>query len=386
VTDSRRAQGTAACGLLLTLAAFTFDAAPLFVAGVAFILLGVATPLWVRASARGIHVQRHLLAERVIEGEPVEAVIEVGSGPLGLPGGDVLDPLAGGPISLHRPLSPRARRATAEIRVVARFPRRGRRQLDPPALIVRDVLGLACATCAGTGAAQMVLVLPRIEPVSWTARERGRRSEGLHARALDESLAADVDGLRPYRSGTPASRIQWAALARGAGLQERRLRADGDTRPLIVLDARCTGPQEHLDAAVRAAASLTLELARRGGCRVLLPGERRAVAVEADLVGWQGVHARLALVEGGIDARAPVLTAGARLGPVFYVGAQRERLPAVLVRPGAACVVVLPKALARTTTGSPSFEVAGCRGDLLRSARTDTDLVAPLTAGGVASA
>ena len=46
------------------------------------------------------------------------------------------------------------------------------------------------------------------------------------------------------------------------GLLERRLQADGDSRPLVVLDARCDGPTEHLDACVRAAASLVLELNR----------------------------------------------------------------------------------------------------------------------------
>ena len=200
--------------------------------------------------------------------------------------------------------------------------------------------------------------------------DRGRRSEGSDARPVDEPLAAvDVDGLRPYRPGTPASRIHWAALARGAGLLERRLRADGDTRPLVVLDARGTGPPEHLDAAVRAAASLTLELARQGGCRLLLPGERRAVSVEPDLVSWPGLHTRLALVEGGPETRAPVLRPGARVGPLFYVAAQSlERLPAALAGAGgAAFVLVLPTALGHRTTSAPSFEVAGCRGFAIRA-------------------
>jgi hypothetical protein len=231
------------------------------------------------------------------------------------------------------------------------------------------MLELASATRLGESSAQELLVLPRTEPVRWSGRERGRRAEGSEARQADEPLAAvDVDGLRPYRPGTPASRIHWAALARGAGLLERRLRADGDTRPLIVLDARSSGPEEYLDAAVRAAASLTVELARRGGCRVLLPGERRPVAVEGDLLTWPGVHARLALVERATDARAPALSAGARLGPVFYVAAKPlERVPAALAGTGsAACVIVLPTELMQLAA-TPSFEVSGCRGYALRA-------------------
>ena len=366
----RRAASVAGCGILITLAAFTFDAAPLFVPGVAFTLLGTLTPLWVWASARSATVERRLLADRVIEGEPVEAMIEVRRGPLGLPGGEVLDPLAGTPVSLSRPLSLIAGAFKADVRVVARFSRRGLRRFEPPVLVVRDMLDLASTSKPGTGDVQELLVLPRVERVHWTARDRARRSEGSDARPVDEPLAAvDIDGLRPYRPGTPASRIHWAALARGAGLLERRLRADGDTRPLVVLDARSTGPPEHLDAAVRAAASLTLELARQGGCRLLLPGERRAVGVEPDLASWPGLHTRLALVDGGPETRAPILRPGARVGPLFYVAAQAlERLPAALAGVGAAAfVLVLPVALGQRTTTGPSFEVAGCRGYTIRS-------------------
>jgi uncharacterized protein (DUF58 family) len=365
----RRAAGVALSGVALTLAAFTFDAAPLFVPGVAFVLLGALTPVWVWASARSASVTRRLLEDRVMEGEPVEAMIEVRRGPLGLPGGEVLDPLAGTPVALSQPLSLVVGGPRADVRVVARFSRRGLRLLEPPCLVVRDMLDLASAVREGDGAAEELLVLPRTEPVRWTGRERGRRAEGADARHVDEPLAAvDVDGLRPYRPGTPASRIHWAALARGAGLLERRLRADGDTRPLIVLDARCPGEQEHLDAAVRATASLTLELARRGGCRILLPGERRPVAVEPDLLTWSGVHARLALVEGGPETRAPALSPGAKLGPVFYVAAKPlDRLPPALAGSSAtACVLVLPNELTQLG-GAASFEVAGCRGFALRA-------------------
>jgi uncharacterized protein (DUF58 family) len=366
----RRSLGVALAGVLLTLAAFTFDAAPLFVPGVAFTLLGALTPLWVSASARSATVERRLLADRVIEGEPVEAMIEVCRGPLGLPGGEVLDPLAGTPVSLNRPLSLIAGGTKADVRVVARFARRGLRRLEPPSLIVRDMLELASATRVGQGKVQELLVLPRTERVKWAARDRGHRAEGSDARQSEEPLSAvDIDGLRPYRPGTPASRIHWAALARGAGLLERRLRADGDRRPLIVLDERCAVPDEHLDAAVRATASLTLELARNGGCRVLLPGERRAVSVEADLASWPGVHARLALVEGGAQTRPPSIAPGTRLGPVFYVAAKPvERLPAALSGyGGAACVIVLPNELVQKLSAPASFEVSGCRGYVVRA-------------------
>ena len=357
-----RAAAVAAAGVGLVLVGLLFDATPLFVPGLAFLLLGVGTPAWVWWLTRLAEVSRRLEQERVVEGDPLEAMIEVRGW---LPGGEVLDPLAGEPVSL-----PSSRRSA--VRVLARFERRGVRRLEPPKLRLRDPLSLAECTRCSVGPPQDVLVLPRTEPVHWI----GRGGEAVGAAAVRERAellaAVEVDGLRPYRLGTPASRIHWPALARGAGLLERRLRVDGDQAPLIVLDARGSGPQEQLDAAVRAAASLTLELARAGGSRLLLPDERRAIAIEPDLTAWPSAHARLALVEGGPRARAPAFQAvRSALGLVLFVTARRiDRLDAVLGAegwPGTAAVVVAPTALA--PRGRVSFSVAGCVGVSVRLGR-----------------
>jgi hypothetical protein len=122
---------------------------------------------------------------------------------------------------------------------------------------------------------------------------------------------------------------------------------------------------DHLDAAVRAAASLTLELARVRGCRLLLPGERRAREISPDLLAWPSAHARLAVLEGGPDTRAPSPSAirGA-LGPLFYVTAAPLERPPAAMRPGHGqpVVLVMPAALASQNLGSPAFTVAGCAG------------------------
>jgi uncharacterized protein (DUF58 family) len=355
-----RALGCSASGGALILLGLLFATAPLFVPGVAFVLLGGLAPGWVWLSGRAARVVRGMEQERVVEDEPLEATLKLRTGLLRPPAGEVFEPLAGQVVRL-----PRGRQAT--IRVLARFDRRGRLQLPPPSLVVRDPLELAQYVRGGRGPVQDVLVLPRTEPVRW-ARNGGERASSPASRVRADLLAAvEVDGLRPYRPGTPASRIHWAALARGAGLLERRLRVEGDLLPLVVLDARGTGPHEHLDAAVRAAASLTLELARTGGCKLLLPGSRRALAVESDLASWPVAHARLALVDGGGDARAPSPAAlRAALGPLFYVTAQSlERLPAAVgreTRNASSAVIVLPAALSPGTDGRASFAVSGCHG------------------------
>jgi uncharacterized protein (DUF58 family) len=370
----RRAAAVVVAGLALILVALLFDAAPLFVPGVAITLLGAAAPVWVALAAQGATIERMLDSERVVEDEPIEATIEVRRGPWGLPGASVVDPLAGEPVSIRSPMSIVSGSSSASVRIIVSFPRRGIRRIEPPTLVISDALELARVVRQSPSPALELLVLPRTERVKWVpgAGEKWRRATG--AAPLEPFGATEVDGLRPYRQGTPASRIHWPALARGAGLLERRLRADTETRPLVVVDARqpdASAQLEHLDAAVRAAASLVLELGTRTGCGLLLPGEFRPLDVEPDLIAWPVAHAKLALVEGGPDTRAPGLAPGARSAQVLYVAATPQaRLPAGLAGAGIrAAILVVPKALATQPRHQASFEVAGCLGFVVGAGR-----------------
>jgi uncharacterized protein (DUF58 family) len=380
---AHRAAGVALTGCALGLVSLIFDAAPLFVPAVALVVLGVAAPSWVWLTARGASARRHLPTERVIEEELLHATIEVRRGWLGLPGAEVIDPFTGSRFELAGELSPVRGERTARVRVTSRFARRGLHQLPAPSLTLRDPLELARAEAAGAGAAQELLVLPRTEPVRWLGPGQGSRLRLPDGRAGSEALAAvDLDGLRPYRPGTPASRIHWPAVARGAGLIERRLQADGDARPLVILDARMPegAIEELLDAAVRAAASLVLELARSGGCGLLLPGEQRPTSIDRELMAWPAAYARLALVRGGSGAPAPALNAAAgRAGAMVYVAAAPvQRLGAILTAPGGGptLLVVPGEGLVggrpRGMRGAlrPALIVAGCHGFVLGSGRT----------------
>ena len=369
-----RAAGVAGSGVGLVLIAMLFDAAPLFVPAVGLLLVGLVAPAWVWVSVRGARAQRRLPAERVVEDQPLAATIEVRRGVLGLPGAEVVDPFTGSRLDLGGPLSVLRGARTARVRVVTRFPRRGVQTLAPPSLVVSDPLELARASSVSSEPPGQLLVLPRTEPVRWLSVNRGRRLRMPDGRSTSEALAAvDLDGLRPYRPGTSASRIHWPAVARGAGLIERRLQADGDTRPLIVLDARARpgAPAELLDAAVRAAASLTLELARSTGCGLLLPGEQRATPIDSELAGWPAAYARLAMVQSQ-GARAPALGPGAgRLGPMVYVTVSPpERLAALTGAVGRGLVILVVPNVS-LSGGRPAgvrapmlaaLDVSGCRG------------------------
>jgi uncharacterized protein (DUF58 family) len=358
-----RTRAIVAAGVALTVIARLFDAAPLYVPGVAFTLIGVGVPAWTWLAARGGRVERILAVRRIAEGETFEFALRVRCRPM--PGiiGAVLEPLVAEPLALGPGTGSGTQRVTASIA------RRGLRRLEPPALLISDPFDLSPRTSPPAGQVQELLVLPRIEPIRFPAPRGDGSTPGSSsfqrspARDLAALAEVDIDGLRPYREGTSASRIQWAALARGAGLLERRLRAETDVRPLVVLDTRGAERPEELDIAVRAAASIALELAGHGGCALLLPGERHATTLDGTTgSAWAGAHARLALIEDVPGTPAPYLAGvGARKGPTFYVAARRlQRLPAAVdaVARGSRVLVVPGRLEGRAA----SFEVAGCSG------------------------
>jgi uncharacterized protein (DUF58 family) len=346
----RSAIGCAALGLLLLIVAGTFDAEPLYVTGAALMLLGAGAAAWIGLAARGAQVHRTIGKRSVIEEEPLPVRIDVTAGRLPLPPGWIDEPLLPEPVRLT------AGRSTARVRVDVRFGRRGRRVLAPPALVLRDPFGLAQKVLSGAHADELT-VLPRVLPV----RAIARGGDGIHAHGRAALIAAaetELDGLREHREGSPASRIHWPTVARGAGLMERKLISEADSRPLVVVDPRAPASQDALDATVRAAASLTVHFARKTGCGLLLPGFRRAITIDPDLLAWPQAHVRLALLD---DASGPALTAAQnRRGLVVLVAARViDRPPRGLGRTPGGCLIVVPGAIAGRRS---VLEVAGCQG------------------------
>jgi uncharacterized protein (DUF58 family) len=346
----RSALGCAALGLALLLVAGTFDAEPLYVTGAALILLGAGSAAWIGLGAWGASVHRDLGGRSVLEDQPLPLRVEARRGRLPLPPGWIDEPLLAEPVRL------KTGRGRARVRVDVTFACRGRRVLAPPALVLRDPFGLAERVVRGDRTDE-VLVLPRVFPVRATAN--GGDGIAAHARAaLIAQAETEIDGLREHREGSPASRIHWPSVARGAGMMERKLISEADSRPLVVLDPRAPADEAALDSAVRAAASLTVHFAKRGGCGLLLPGDRRASVVEPDLLAWPSAHVRLALVE---DMVGPALGAAQnRRGLVVFVSARIvDRPPRGLGRTPGGCLLVVPGEVAGRRS---VLEVAGCNG------------------------
>jgi uncharacterized protein (DUF58 family) len=355
-----RAIATAVLGIGLCLAAATFDSSSLYVPGVALALLALAAAVWVPLAARGASVVREPGPPRVVEEEAYPLRVEVRSGLLPAPGGELLEPLLGWPVAIGG-------RWSRKVRINVRFSRRGRRVLEPARLVIRDPLRMCVREVAGGGERE-VLVLPRVEPVTapggggaGAGDQAGTGAEpGAMGRRLDASAAElEIDGLRSYREGSPASRIHWPSVARHGEMLERRLVAELDSAPLVVLDPSAPASEEALDMAVRAAGSLCVHLAHAGGCAILLPGDRRPIEIGHDLGAWPAVHVRLALVEPGPPPGPAAVSP--RGGAVLWVTAADLRAaPRALERvPAAARFVVAP---GEPVSGRAAFEVAGCTG------------------------
>jgi len=343
-------------GAALILAGLGFGSPSLLVPGLGLAGMAAVFSAWV-ALAKPSRLVREAGPGRVIEEEPFRLRIRAVGGLLPLPGGVLTDPVLDEPVRV----GPRWRRS---VDVEVRLRGRGRRRLVPARLVVRDPLGMRTREVLSEEGGEL-LILPRIEPLVVAGRGSAGSSvlagldDGAGAGRLDaRAIELEVDGLRPHREGSPASRIHWPTVARTGELVERRLVAGADTAPLVVLDASRPASEHGLDLAVRAATSLCWHLSQQGGCALLLPGDRRPSEVEADLRGWPQAHARLALVEAG--RVPPALGPVQRAGAVFWVTArERPALPGA-IRAGSGSRYLVGPFL--SGSGQPAFLAAGCEG------------------------
>ena len=343
----RRTAAAAVLGLALCLAAAGFGATPLYLPGVALLLIAGATAGWVYAAAGGVQLTRSVGSTAVEEQRALPVTVAVSRPRLPLPGAELRAWPTGPTLQL-----PQTRGAS--VTVAVRFPRRGRHRLGPASLLVSDPIGLCGRSISSR--VDEVLVLPRVEPVR-SAQVGGEAAPLGRSASVTDAGATEVDSVRPLRPGTPASRIHWPTVARTASLMERRLVADGDCAPLVVVDPTMPSSPDALDQAIRAAASLCVHLARQGGCALLLPGDRRPTPINAALHGFAEAHARLALLTP--DSRAPPLGCLACASVVLWVTAAAGRQPAVASLRAPVLYLVTPH---REAPWPVEFTVAGCRG------------------------
>jgi uncharacterized protein (DUF58 family) len=357
-----RMRATCSLAAALILAAAAFDSPSLYVPGIGLLLLAAAALAWVRLARRDVVVERLPGAWSVEEGKLYKLLTSVEVGRIRPPRLRLVDPLLEEPLALDPD--------SGVVEATTRFAQRGRQRLPNVKLELSDHFELRVGQVSSHDR-PAVLVLPRIEEVK-VARlgahlsHRGGFGSGVGEESgLDaEAVDFELDGLRPYRVGSPASRIHWRSVARGGELVEHRMVSGGGSEPLLVLDSHLPDGRDALDAAVRAAASLCLVLAREGGCNLLLPEEAHPLRIDAGLRSWPEVHARLALVEGARrPPRAP------RTGSIVYwVGASERAAGHAAAAAAGSGFLITPGAAGP----GDAFEVAGCRGRALEPQRRET--------------
>ena len=241
----RSALGCTALGVLLLVVAGTFDAEPLYVTGAALVLLGAGAAAWIGLGAWGATIHRTVAKRSVVEEEPLAVVIEAVRGRLPLPPGWIDEPLLPEPVRLT------AGRSRARVRAEVTFGRRGRRVLAPPgARAARPVR----AGAAGRDRRRTPTRCSCSRACCRSARPRAGERASARTRAPRWSppprprstACASTARARPRRGSTGRR------VARGAGLMERKLISEADSRPLVVLDPRAPASQDALDASVRA--------------------------------------------------------------------------------------------------------------------------------------
>jgi uncharacterized protein (DUF58 family) len=343
-----RAAAALTVGVMLCLAAGGFGAPPLYVSGIALLLIAGAASAWVRLAARGARVVRSVGLAVVEEQAALPLAVSVVHGRVPLPGSE-LRPWPGSSVL------PVPGAGDRTVTTVACFPRRGLHRLGPASLVIADPLGLCTSTVASDP--NELLVLPRVEPVRMA--EVGGEAKALASQLIStaEVGASDIDSLRAHRPGTPASRIHWPTVARTRTLMERNPVADYERAPVVVVDPRDPSSEEALDQAVRAAASLCVHLARHGGCALLLPGDRAPAQIDPALRAFSQVHARLAVL--GPGAGAPPIGAVLDATMVLWVTAAQDRVKPLGALRAKARYLVSPHPQARWPV---QFTVAGCSG------------------------
>ena len=348
-----RAPATAALGVAFLGAGLGFGLTAALVCGIALLGLAAVAVAWVELATRRGRLERVPGPGRLAESEAYPLRIRLRRTLLPPPGGELIDPL----LERSVVVGPRWSRALDRAVWLASP---GRVRVEPTRLAVRDPLGLWERRLHSNSALDLV-VLPRVDSVSWNsagAEPRGQSPGTGHASDAISRRGGpaqfEVDGLRPYRDGSPASRIHWPAVARTGEMIERRLVAGGEPRPLVVFDPRGSADPSRRERAMRATASLCVELGRSGGCDLLLPGERRTITIDPAMRSWPEAHVRIAICD---QTAAPMAMPALRGSAVLWVTAGGG-LPASLRGLRGGSFLITPVGSRRAA----SFRVAGCFG------------------------
>ena len=274
-----RGRAFVAAGLTLTLSGLALGFPDVTRIGVLLISLPLFAALLIRNSAPSVGVTRRVHPSRLTVDQTarVEIVFENTStrrSPVQLAEERMDYVLGDRPRFVLPRMEPGERR---EVTYAIRSHVRGRHQLGPLGLRVRDPFGLATVATALPGATE-VTVLPRVEPLGG-GHPRG---DGVGAEGAIPHMVAlhgeDDVAIRSYRDGDDLRRIHWPATAHRAELMVRQEDRPARRRAVVVLDSRSSGHRGSgasgsFEWAVTAVASVIAHLTAQSYAVHLVSGE-----------------------------------------------------------------------------------------------------------------
>ncbi|HEY3004474.1 MAG TPA: DUF58 domain-containing protein [Kribbellaceae bacterium] len=160
---------------------------------------------------------------------------------------------------------------------------RGLYQIGPLMLTVADPFGLV-ETTRLFAESQQLLVTPKVQSLP-TVRLGADRAGSGENRPRAIAAAGEEDAtVREYRDGDDLRRVHWRSTARRGSLMVRREEQPWQSKCALFLDARTGshaghGPSSSLEWSVSAAASIGLDLIRRGYVTTMLGGPTTLTAI-----------------------------------------------------------------------------------------------------------
>jgi uncharacterized protein (DUF58 family) len=205
--------------------------------------------------------------------------------------------------------------ATAPLRYRLHGRRRGRFALGPVRLRLVDPFGLVLRTAAGSDTATL-LVVPRVVPLQGSGALTGAGGNGGEGSRRSIAVHGEDDvSTREYRYGDDLRLVHWRATARTGELMVRLEERPWRAAASLFLDSRLSAhlvggraggpagdpdaPQDTLEWAVEAAASIGAHLLRRGaGLRVLTDSGELTPSLGRGPLGPEELLERLAELGG----------------------------------------------------------------------------------------
>ncbi|QBI18143.1 DUF58 domain-containing protein [Egibacter rhizosphaerae] len=314
------------------------DVPELYIVAAASALAVVASVLMVSMAGASVAVKRDIVPDRAQPDEPVEMRLALRND-ANWPTSRLLVedrcpaqllPADGEPARFAIAPIPSGRTTTISYELAP--PQRGRWEVGPLTLRLRDPLGLA-ERRRGYRSTSRLLVYPTVVPLAGPPPRGGLHGQGTHNQRRLFNTGDELYTMREYEHGDDLRQVHWPTTARRGRLMVRQNELPWRAQATVLLDTRVdahrgTGRDRGFERAVIVAASVLSALSAHGyETRLVLPSDGRPPAPARI-----GEHlTRLAEVEPARGEAQRVALEGLRragtAGVLVAVVGTRRRLP-----------------------------------------------------------